>query len=293
MSPWQRTSITRWDFGRLPASVDIRHGGVVLTRYPALIDAGESASLQLVESASEAQRLTRLGALRLFALTERRELKTQVQHLPQIEKIRLFAAPLAKQRLIDEQLIDLLASRAFYQQDHVPRDAEEFEAQRMVGRKHIVPSVQEVNQVVAPLFAAYHELRLALAQRAPPAWQYAVDDLFDQLATLCAPGFLTATPWNWLQHYPRYLQAARQRLVKLASGGQPRDRQNDELLAPRWRMWRERAEEHQRRGASDANLIQYRWMLEEFRVSLFAQELGVSIPVSAQRLDKQWERVAS
>ncbi len=290
-SPWQRTGITRWDFGRLPESIDLRHGGVVLTKYPALADAGDSASLQLADSAAEAQRLTRLGALRLFVLSERRELKAQVQHLPQIEKIRLHAAPLAKHHPIDEQLIDLLASRAFYQKDEVPHDADEFEAQRLIGRKHIVPSVQEVTKVVGPLFAAYHELRLALERPTPASWKYVIDDLREQQAALLTSGFLASTSWNWLVQFPRYLQAANLRLKKLASGGLARDRQNHDLIQPRWRQYVERAADHARRGITAPELWQFRWMLEELRVSLFSQELGVSLPASPQRLDRQWERV--
>jgi ATP-dependent helicase HrpA len=88
--PWHRDGVTKWDFGPLPASVDLRRGGVVLTKYPAVIDAGESAALRLGDSAAEANRQTRAGVLRLFVLAERRELKAQVQWLPQIEKIRLY-----------------------------------------------------------------------------------------------------------------------------------------------------------------------------------------------------------
>ena len=118
-----------------------------------------------------------------------------------------------------------------------------------------------------------------------------MDDIRGQLAALLPPGFLTATPWRWLAHYPRYLKAISLRLNKLA-GGLPRDRQNQELIASRWAAYQQRAEEHRRGGADDPELVQFRWMIEELRVSLFAQELGVSVPVSPQRLDKQWSRVA-
>jgi ATP-dependent helicase HrpA len=291
-SPWLRENVTRWDFGRLPESVDIRRGGIVLTRWPAVVDAGDSAALRLVESAAEARRLTRLGVLRLFILAERRELKAQVQWLPQIEKIRLYAAPLATQRPIDEQLIELLAARAFYPQDALPKSADEFDAQRLVARKGIVPSVQDLSKIALPLFEAYYEVRLALEQPRPAAWQPALDDIRGQLAALTPPGFLTATPWRWLEHYPRYLRAISARLRKLA-GGLPRDRQNQEVAAGRWAAYGQRAEEHRRRGMDDAELAQFRWMIEELRVSLFAQELGVSLPVSPQRLDKQWARVTA
>jgi len=305
-SPWHRDGVTKWDFGPLPPSVDLRRGGVVLTKYPAVIDDGDAAALRLCDTANEAQRQTRAGVLRLFVLAERRELKAQVQWLPQIEKIRLYGAPLciattsgrtvggsagaSPSRSIDAQLIDLLAARAFYAQDNVPLDADSFEAQRLVARKLIVPSVQEVAKLALPLFETYHEVRLALEQRRPDSLKYAIDDIREQFAALLPAGFLIATPWAWLQHFPRYVKAISLRLGKLG-GGAARDRASAELIAPRWRQFQERLAEHRQRGLEDADLEQFRWMLEELRVSLFAQELGTSISVSPQRLDKQWQKV--
>ena len=289
-STWHRDGVTRWDFGRLPDSVDIRRGGIVFTRYPAVVDAGESVSLRLVESAAEARQKTRAGVLRLFVLAERRELKAQIQWLPQIEKIRLFAAPLAKTRTVEEQLIDLLAARAFYQPEMVPRDDDEFESRRLAARKQIVPAVQEIAKLVLPLFEAYHNVRLALEQPRPATWQPALDDVRRQLAALTPADFLRETPWTWLQHLPRYLKAISLRLSKLNSS-LPRDRQHLELIARFWQDYEQRVEEHRRRGVEDAELTRFRWLVEEFRVSLFAQELGVSVPVSGQRLEKQWSKV--
>src|SRR5262249_54494009 len=158
-----------------------------------------------------------LGALRLFVVTEHRELKTQVRWLPQIERIRMYAAPLAASRPIEEQLIDLVGARAFYATNEVPRDAEGFEAQRLRGRKNIVPAVQEVTKLVSGLFDAYHEVRMALEQPRPATWKYALDDVCEQLAALTPDQFLTTTPWEWLQHVPRYLKAISVRLKKIAT----------------------------------------------------------------------------
>jgi ATP-dependent helicase HrpA len=301
-SPWHRDGVTKWDFGPLPRHFDLRRSGLILTRYPALVDAGASAALRLVDSPAEAMAQTRLGALRLFALSEHRELKTQVQWLPQLEKLRLFAAPLAKERAIEDQLLDLIAARAFYPgagnaaeagnaTEGVPDSAEAYEAQRLIGRKNILPAVQEVTKLALPLLEAYHDVRLALEQSRPPTWQYAVDDLSGQLAQLVPAGFLIATPWEWLVHFPRYLRAMSLRLKKLASGGMPRDKQGHDLVSPRWQASQARAADHRRRNYSDPQLVQHRWLIEELRVSLFAQELGTSQPVSPQRLDKHWEKV--
>jgi ATP-dependent helicase HrpA len=149
-------------------------------------------------------------------------------------------------------------------------------------------AVQDVSEVAAPLLAAYHEARLGLEKAKLAQAQAALDDMRGQLERLVAPGFWTATPWEWLRHYPRYLKAIVYRLDKLRSGGAARDRAGMAEVGPRQQAYLDAA------AADDApfdraGLEQYRWMLEEFRVSLFAQPLGTSISVSAKRLDKQWE----
>jgi ATP-dependent helicase HrpA len=290
-NPWHRDGVTKWDFGKLPERIDQRHGGLTLTKYPALVDTGEAAALRLLDSLDEATRQTRLGALRLFTLAENRELKTQVRWFPNIEKIRLQATPLTKNRPIEDQLIDLVGARAFYATNEVPRNADSFEAQKLIGRKSILPAVQEVTKLATALFAAYYELRLALEQPLPATWKYAVDDLRDQLAALLPEGFLASTPWDWLQHYPRYLKAMSLRLTKLKTSGLPRDKQAHDQVAARWQAYKQRLTEHRKRIVEDPELAVYRWMIEELRVSLFAQELGTSIQVSPQRVDKQWAKV--
>jgi len=289
-SPWHRDGLTKWDFGALPPNVDLVLGGVKLTKFPALLDAGESANLRLLDTANEATQQTKLGALRLFVLAEHRELKTQVRWLPNIEKIRLWAAPLAKKQSIEDQVIDLVGARAFYVTNEIPRDADSFEAQRLLGRKHILPAVQEVTKVVHALYEAYYELRLSLETKRPPTWQYAVTDLQDQLAALLSDGFLSTTPWEWLQHFPRYLKAMSLRLKKIATSGLPRDKQAHDQVSPRWQAYKERLADHRKRRIDDPELPLVRWMIEELRVSLLAQELGTSIPISPQRLEKQWAK---
>jgi ATP-dependent helicase HrpA len=285
---WHRDGLKSWDFDTLPQRLDVKRSGVVLTKYPALLDQGESVSLRLLDSAAEAEKQTRGGARRLFAIAENRELKAQVQWLPGLDKLKLWGAPLAEERPLTEQLMDLLADRALFGDGlfaGLPRSRTDFEELVRARRKHIVPAVQEVTKLVTPLFEAYHEARLALETARPAAWKYALDDIRDQLALLLPRNFLTTQPWEWLQHFPRYLKAISLRLKKLASA-LSRDKTNYDLVAPRVQAWRDRAGRQFATDAEHGQLALYRWMLEELRVSLFAQELGTSIPVSPQRVDR-------
>jgi len=133
----------------------------------------------------------------------------------------------------------------------------------------------------------------APAQRSPAEkspWHDALEDVQEQIEHLTAPGFLVATPWEWLQHYPRYFKAISLRL-DAARGNLERDRTHGNEIRRRWLACLRKMEDNRRMGIEDPELIRYRWLLEEYRVSLFAQRLGTSLPVSAKRLDQQWERV--
>jgi ATP-dependent helicase HrpA len=286
-----REGLTTWDFDELPLVVEIQRRGLSLKAFPALIDRGDSVTLQLVDSADRAARETRCGLRRLFALAAARELKAQTAWLPGLDKLRLYAATLPDSGRLADEIAELIADRAFVADQPTPRWRAEFESQLRRGRNRIAAAVQDVTQLISPLLEAYHQARVALEQTIAPRFQYAVADVQFQLEHLVPTRFLTATPWEWLLHYPRYLRAIRQRLDKLTSDGLMRDQRTYELLTPRWHVYWARAEQQRQHEVFDPELARYRWMLEEYRVSLFAQKLGTSLTVSEKRLDEQWSKL--
>ena len=287
---WSRDGIVDWDFDEFPEAVDVSRGGMTLQAYPALVDRGDSVGLRLTDSPERSARATRHGLRRLFCLAASRELRSQVEWLPDLEKMLLFAASIPGFQL-KPQLAELIADRAFLGDGAVPRSRQEYQRQLASGRRRIVPVVQDVAGLAAPLFEQYHRARLAADEALAPQWQYAVDDVRAQIARLTGPTFLTATPWPWLRHYPRYFRAIVHRFDKLRGGGARRDRQASDELAFRLDLYRQRLDEHRQRDVLDPELDRYGWMLEEYRVSLFAQQLGTSIAVSPKRLESQWSKV--
>jgi len=152
----------------------------------------------------------------------------------------------------------------------------------------IVFAVQEVTNLMAPLLETYHQAKLAIERNKPhPAAQEAEE----HLARLVPTDFLSTTEWTYLQEYPRYFRAVPMRFEKLRSGGEAADRQGTEELRRYWQKYLERKELHDLASITDPELEVFRWMIEEYRVSLFAQRLGTSMKVSPQRLDKQFEKV--
>ncbi|MFN0197283.1 MAG: ATP-dependent RNA helicase HrpA [Planctomycetaceae bacterium] len=292
---WEQDGITTWEWDQLPAQVRLERGGLVWTGFPSLIDRGTTVSLRLADSLNQAERQTRVAIRRLFVLAHQRPIKTQIQWIPKLDKISLLATGITGFSL-REQLADLLVDRALFgdeksEQNKIPRTKGEFDRRMKEGSQQLSLVVQEIAPWLLPIFEGYRQTRQLLDRKPLPAYLYSVDDMREQLNLLMVPDFLTSTPWVWLTQYPRYFSAIRYRWEKLTAGGLERDRRGFAEIVPRLTLYRQQRTRLDQQGGYDVRLEYYRWMLEEFRVSLFAQPLGVAIPVSAKRLDEQWSRV--
>ncbi|MFM9963779.1 MAG: ATP-dependent RNA helicase HrpA [Planctomycetaceae bacterium] len=299
-SQWNRDGLTDWDFDVLPPSVDLEHGGLKLKGYPSLVDCGDSVSLRLADSAERASFDTHLGLRRLFVIAAAKELKKQVQHLPELGKWQMLTAMLPDKGKLPQILAELIAERAFFgsgsktetqASQPTPRTKSQFQERVRVAKQHIPAAVQEVIPLIGPLLAAYTEARQAIAGCRLPFAQTAVADCREQLARLTESGFLTTTAWDWLQQFPRYFQGIAVRIKKITAAGQARDQRAMTDIEPRWRKLIARLDSAKQAKRHEPELAICHWMLEELRVSLFAQELRTALPISPQRWDKQWEQL--
>lgn len=290
---WSRDGITKWDFGLIPQEVDVKRSGIALKGYPTLIDNGiDTVSLRLVDAPQRAMHELRFGVRRLTCLAMSRELKQHVDHLPQLNNWILLAKTFPQPFPFRQQVAELIADRAFLPDARLPRSEVEFNDCLRAGRVRLGSAAAEVSQLLAPLFVNFAEIRKTWEKTAAPQWNASRQDVHAQLGHLFAPGFLIRTPWPWLQQYPRYSKGIVLRLQKLTSGAGARDAQQLAVLLPRCQRAFERLKQHRERQLYDPELESYRWMIEEFRISLFAQELGTAVAVSDKRLDQQWLKVA-
>lgn len=290
---WNQDGLRAWTFGTLPEMVPIQRDGLALVGYPALLDKGTSVSLRLLDSAVQAEHEYRFGLRRLYCLALPRELKQQVDHLPHLNSWVLLSKTLPQPCPIREHLQDLIAERAFLVFTPWPRSQPDFGLAVATGKAHLPTAAAEVVRAIQPLFEAYSHVRRLWERCDHPQFQATRQDVHDQLSQLLTPGFLSRIPWPWLIHLPRYLRAIARRLEKLTSGGRARDIQQLPTVLPLWNRWKDRQKQLHARGVYDPALETYRWMLEEYRVLVFAQELGTAISVSPKRLDKQWQQVTS
>ncbi|MGB7161549.1 MAG: DUF3418 domain-containing protein, partial [Tepidisphaeraceae bacterium] len=289
-SPYHRDNLVHWDFGDLPESVEVKRHGMTLRGYPALIDHTGVVAMRLLDSPEAAHAAHRLGVRRLFMLQLDNEMKHLAQTLPEFARMALYYKPIGSSDELRADLIAAIADRAFGDAG-VLRTQRAFTDRAGVAWKQLAVARNEVTQIASAALTEYHALTLKLSSPLPPLWAQAANDVRQQLAHLMPKRFITLTPPPWLPHLPRFIKAAHARLQKLGDAGHVRDAQRAAEIAPWWKQYVDRLAKHRKEAVIDPALEQFRWMLEELRVSLFAQELKTSIPISAKRLEAQWQLV--
>ena len=278
------TGLTQWSFGALPELLEVRVDGHEVVGFPALHDDGDSVSLRPYDTAEEAQRVHRKGLMRLFALAFREQVKA-IGRQSGMRDLALAFMPFGTEAELKAQLVEATLARVCLAEPW-PTDAASFEARCAEARPRVTLVAQEWGRLVQQLLAEHAALKKRLA--AVRSFPEAVDDIRLQLDQLMPPDFIVAYPWERLMHFPRYLKAVGVRLDKLR-----KDAERDARLMAEWqklhaglvREWRDRA----RGGVTDPFLEEFRWLLEELRVGLFAQEVRTPMPVSVKRLQKIWD----
>lgn len=283
---WHRDGLRRWDCGDLPADVTIVVAGVAMKMVPTLVDTGETVALRLLDDADAAARAHHAALRRLVVIEIGAAIRHQIDLLADFERWALWHAPLGTAARLKQDLVDLVADRAMKGDPAAVRGPAAFEALANVAWNGIAAGLAEVAPRVAAVLEHMHRLDLVLTEMTALPWQEAVEDVREQVAGLLGPRFLVDTPWEWLAQVPRYLTAAERRLRKVA---RDRDLRRDQGLALEVSAY---AAAHQVLAARcrDAGrhvpeVARLGWMIEEYRVSRFAQELGTAIPVSPKRLD--------
>jgi len=282
----ERDNIRSWDFGDLPQEISFTRGGRKLTGYPALVDEGESVAIRLFDVRPSAQAAMRAGVTRLMRLALKEQMKQLEKHLRGFEQAALQLRNVVGADELREDLLAAITDRAFIGEDELPRTLKEYEAQIKRARTRL-PAVSEAAcRLFAAIAAEYHNVSLKLGGSGG-ALARAAADIRAQLSNLVRRGFISATPWEQLSHLPRYLKAMQLRLEKYARDP-ARDAKHAQSIAELWKRYEERLDRQKKAGAVDPRLDEFRWLLEELRVSLYAQELKTPFPVSYKRLDKLW-----
>jgi ATP-dependent helicase HrpA len=285
-TPAQYTGLTDWTFGELPELMEVKVGAQSVVGYPGLTDDGESVTLKVFDSPEEARAAHGKGLLRLFMLLFREQLKYFDKNVPNLTQMGMAFMNLGTTEELKRQLIELAFSRACLVEPW-PNDEAAFRQRCAEAKPRLGLVLQEIARLAAGILTEWQ----ALQKKLPPfakAHPQAVADIEKQVGRLVHKRFLAELPFERLNQLPRYLKAAALRLDKLRTNA-VRDSAAMAEYAPLWTNYERRAAQLAKAGVLDEELEQFRWLLEELRVQLFAQELRTPVPVSVKRLQKMWE----
>jgi ATP-dependent helicase HrpA len=276
-------NLTTWNFGTLPELLEVRRRGQTMFGYPALVDRGDHCDVEVFDSPEEAARIHRAGLRRLFALQLREPIKFLEKNIPGIQQMAMQYMALGTQEELRDQIVECALDRACLQEP-LPVDAQSFAARRDEGRSRLSLLAQEIARLASSILTEHAAATKKLVQAKSFAAAYA--DMTQQLQSLVGKRFLIDTPYAQLVHFPRYLKAISMRIDKLKADA-ARDARQAAEMAPLLQQFQRTVT--QRKSIADPRLVEFRWLLEELRVSLFAQELRTPMPVSVKRLHKVWD----
>ncbi|WP_248921017.1 ATP-dependent RNA helicase HrpA [Pseudomonas entomophila] len=278
-------------FSQVAQTAQQKIAGLSMTVYPALVEDNGSVREGRFSTLAEAEFQHRRALQRLLLQQLAEPAKFLRGKLPGLTELGLLYRELGRvEALVEDILLASLDSCVLEGEDPLPRDgaglASLAERKRGSWAEHAERQARQALEVLK----LWHGLQKRFKGKIDLTQAVALNDIKQQLANLVYPGFVRETPGAWFKELPRYLKAVELRLEKLGSQVQ-KDRVWSGELANCWAQYKARADKHAQEGKRDEQLTLYRWLLEEYRVSLFGQQLGTKVPVSDKRLSKQWSLV--
>ncbi|MBL8496524.1 ATP-dependent RNA helicase HrpA [Nitrosomonas sp. JL21] len=283
----ERDHITRWDFGDLPLDIAFQRNHQRLTGYPALVDQTDSTAIRLFDTQVAANAAMRLGVRRLLCLALKEQLRQFEKNLPGLRQASLQLAACIQPGDLKQDMLSVIIERALLNNDPLPRTEAEFAAQCQRARNRLPEVAAALARLLQEIGAEY---QILVGKMSNVRVSRIKNELAGQIEYLVYPGFLSQTPWQNLQQFPRYIKGMSVRTEKFVNNP-GRDETNGREVNALWQQYLQRLEKHRASGVSDEHLLEFRWNIEELRVSLFAQELKTPYPISIKRLQKLWDSV--
>ena len=278
-------------FAQVAEKTQAKMAGLSMTVYPALVEERGVVKEGRFPTQAEADYQHRRALQRLLLQQLSEPAKYLRNKLPGLTELGLLYRDMGKvDALVEDILLASLDSCVLDGETQLPREGAALAALAEKKRGEWTGHAERLARLVLDILKLWHGLQKRFKGKIDLAQAVALNDIKAQLANLIYAGFVRDTPAEWLKEYPRYLKAIEQRFEKIGAQLQ-RDRVWSGELAGYWEQYQARLKKHQQEGKRDPELSQYRWMLEEYRVSLWAQQLGTKMPASDKRLSKQWGQV--
>ncbi|MDO6563837.1 ATP-dependent RNA helicase HrpA [Amphritea sp. 1_MG-2023] len=288
---WGRKGITTWDFGDLPKAITLKQaGGLELEVYPGLQDAGQSVELKVFDDSAMAAHQTRLGLARLLLLQLGEQVRFVKNRLPKFQQSAILLAKVQPRHQLHEQCLLSAVMATFLTETDDIRTQQAFDDCLNRYRSEFCQQAEQQAERLADIATQFHAIQKQLSGSVNLQAITILNDMRQQLDALVCKDFQISVPTEQLQAYPRFLKGIVQRLEKYQRE-LPRQRLLSEQLQQFTRQYHAQADLDRQHKRYNEALEHYRWMLEEYRISLFAQQLGTRTTVSEKRLKQLWQQL--
>lgn len=287
------TGCIQWAFGDLPEIYQFEQNGQNFVGYPAIIDEGDAVGVRILDTQEKAGLQHEVGLVRLFQLQLKKDAKYNLKNLPFAPESELAYNRLNKHTDLSRDILthsykqDMLGLviKSVFVTGHTIRTEQQFEQVLKDHKQELINTANKIGEHVISALTLYTQIKKQVDSL--PQQDKSVQDVQQQLARLFYQGFLTATADEHLRHYTRYLKALEIRLQSMLQQSE-KDQQKMQEMAKFQQWFWQSIVKRQKDEIVNPEREPFRWMLEEFRVSLFAQQLKTPIPISAKRLEKAW-----
>ena len=283
------TGYIQWAFDDLPETYEFIQKGQSFVGFPAIIDEGDAVGVRIFDTRSKADLAHKEGLIRLFQLQARKDSQYVVKNLPRSPAVginynNLPKHPLLKERTegsFKEDMLFAILSTTFVEEGSI-RTQDAFDDSLKNNKQHLMSFSNEMGKTVVDIMERFSAIRSQLKQ--PRIQKEMADDINNQLSLLIYAGFIRHLPLSQLKALPRYLKAIEYRLDK-----QKNETQQMQELNQYWKRYWGEVEKQSKKEIVIPEQDKFRWDLEEFRISLFAQQIKTAYPISAKRLNKAWD----
>ncbi|TGG95553.1 ATP-dependent RNA helicase HrpA [Natronospirillum operosum] len=292
-SALEQTGLTDWTCGDLPDTYGVKQAGMTISTWPALVDKMHSVAVELFMDACYAERQHAFGVARLARFRLAEQLDWLTGRLPKFKQTALYFAPQGQVRDLQDDLLTAILLEAVAengQGDCTVRTQAGFEQALEQGRAELTEHAERLALELHEILALKHQVSKALKGKVNFALAFMYADIKAQLEQMVHAGFFSRTPRRWRHELKRYLEGMQVRLNR-ASGVSPHEQMYIEELNGFWSRYQAKAEKLQKEQRYSPELEDFRWRIEEYRISLFAQSLGTVETISAKRLEKYWSEI--
>ena len=280
---------TTWAFGALEPRTTVRHGGFATVATPALVDRGDHVELRPIDDAHRASAAHRRGVRRLLLLAAGDRVRRAIESRKDWRTLEKRHRTRGSDRQLLREMAARVVDRAAGLHTDVPRDEASFERASRDLSRNLSEALSDTFALAHAIFERYADLAKKLMLHPPPGWAAPIDAMIEQLACLIPDGFMIETPDDRLRRMPRYLDGIDVRLQRLGFGELAKDREREARVSPHWRRVRELSASIDRDSERGAQLDAIRWMLEDMRLAVFAQELAGKGAFSPRDLEDAWD----